>query len=262
MQVPKTKNDWNKIIMGFNASWNFPNCIGAIDGKHIVIECPSNSGSNFFNYKGTYSIVLLALVDNNYNFTCIDIGAHGSMSDGGIFNKSSLKKGIEGNLLDLPVDAVILGDEAFPLTSYLMKPYPRRNMLTRKEKIYNYRLCWARRIVENAFGILASRFRLFRRPMSVAPKTVVKIAKAACALHNFIRKSGLNQDHKSVDIEDLENSCIIPGDWRNEPESTGLVKIATANQRNFLPEARRKRDSVAEYFINEGAVSWQDKMIQ
>lgn len=209
-----------------------------------------------------YSIVLLALVDDNYNFTCIDIGAHGCMSDGGIFNKSALKKAIEENLLDIPEDGVILGDEAFPLTSYLMKPYARRNILSKKEKIYNYRHCRARRIVENSFGILASRFRLFRRPIPLAPTTVVKITKAACSLHNFIRKSGLNQDLKSVDIEDLENGCIIPGDWRNEPESTGLVEIATANQRNYLSEARKKRDDLAEYFINEGAVSWQDRMIQ
>jgi len=211
-------------------------------GKHIVIECPVNSGSNFFNYKGTYSIVLLALVDDNYNFTCIDIGAYGSMSDAGIFNKSALKKAIEENLLDIPEDGVILGDEAFPLTSYLMKPYARRNILSKKEKIYNYRHCRARRIVENAFGILASRFRLFRRPIPLAPTTVVKITKAACSLHNFIRKSGLNQDLKSVDIEDLENGCIIPGDWRNEPESTGLVEIATANQRNYLSEAKKKKE--------------------
>lgn len=75
---------------------------------------PSQFWIKFLNYKGTYSIILLALVDNNYNLTCIDIGAHESMSDGGIFNKSSLKKAIEENLLDIPEDAVILGDEAFP----------------------------------------------------------------------------------------------------------------------------------------------------
>lgn len=136
------------------------------------------------------------------------------MSDGEIFNKSLLKKAIEENLLDIPQDAVILGDEAFPLKSYLMIPYARCNILTKKEKNYNFRHCRARRIriVENAFGILGSRFKLFRRPIPLAPPTVVKITKAACSLNNFIRKSVLNQYLKSVDIEDLANGCIIPRD--------------------------------------------------
>lgn len=98
---------------------------GAIDGKHIVMECPSNSGSNYYNYKGTFSIVLLALVDHNYNFTCIDIGSYGSNSDGGIFAKSALKKALEENKLNMPHGSLILGDEAFPLETYLMKPFAR-----------------------------------------------------------------------------------------------------------------------------------------
>jgi len=63
------------------------------------------------SYKGTFSIVLLALVDHNYNFTCIDIGIYGSNSDGGIFAKSSLKKALERNKLNVPHESVILGDE-------------------------------------------------------------------------------------------------------------------------------------------------------
>lgn len=112
-----------------------------------MIQFPPNTGSNYFNYKGSFSIVLLALVDHNYNFQCIDIGNYGSNSDGGIFEKSMLKKGLEENMLQLPYDAVMLGNEAFPLKTYRMKPYARRNMLSRNEKIYNYRHCRARRIV-------------------------------------------------------------------------------------------------------------------
>lgn len=110
--------------------WNFPRCIGPIDGKHIFMECPANSGSNYFNYKGTFSIVLLALVDHNYNFTCIDIGSYERNCDDGIFAKSALKKALEEHVLDTLTDSVILGDNAFPLLPYLMKPYARRNHLT------------------------------------------------------------------------------------------------------------------------------------
>lgn len=77
---------------------------------YILIECPANSGSTNFNYKGTFSVVLLTLVDHNYNFTCIDTGARGSTSDCGIFSKSTLKQAIEGNQLNQHNEAVILGD--------------------------------------------------------------------------------------------------------------------------------------------------------
>ena len=60
---PPTEDDWKEIEYKFCTKWNFPNCLGALDGKHIVITAPWNSGSMYFNYKGTFSLVLMALVD-------------------------------------------------------------------------------------------------------------------------------------------------------------------------------------------------------
>jgi len=226
------------------------------------MEFPSNSGTNYFNYKGTFSIVLLALVDHEYNFTCIDIGSYGSNFDAGIFSKSALKKALEENKLDVPNDCVILGDEAFPLQTYLMKPYGRRNRLSIREKIYNYRHCRARRIVENAFGILSSRFRVFRRPISLTPEKTIKLVKAACALHNWIRKNGKLTNFISVDIEDTEMGRIIPGSWCNDSDYSGLIDLGIPLQRNYTTDAKQKRNNFADYFIGEGAVSWQNRMIE
>ena len=64
-------DEWKRIEKGFSAKWSFPNCIGALDGKHIVIQAPHNSGSLFFNYKGTFSLVLMALVDADYRFVLL-----------------------------------------------------------------------------------------------------------------------------------------------------------------------------------------------
>ncbi|CAH2011644.1 unnamed protein product [Acanthoscelides obtectus] len=119
-KMPTTEEEWKIIANGFEEHWNFPGCCGALDGKHILILCPGNSGSQFFNYKGSYSVVLMALVDHNYCFTYVCIGSQGSQSDGGIFQKCAL-----GNLLQnglLPAGYCIVGDDAFPLRHYLMKP--------------------------------------------------------------------------------------------------------------------------------------------
>ena len=63
MKCPTTKGEWESIIRETELRWQYPNCFAAADGKHIGIICPKQSGSEFFNYKGFFSVVLLAFVD-------------------------------------------------------------------------------------------------------------------------------------------------------------------------------------------------------
>ncbi|XP_025996764.1 uncharacterized protein LOC113005411, partial [Solenopsis invicta] len=60
-----TKDFWIKIANNFDTQWDFPNCIGALDGKHVIIQAPLNSGSTFYNYKGQHSFNLLTFVMHN-----------------------------------------------------------------------------------------------------------------------------------------------------------------------------------------------------
>ena len=146
------------------------------------MQAVSGAGSQFYNYKGTQSIVLMAMVDANYRFTYIDIGCNGRVSDGGVLRDSTLGTTLFGehsDMLNIPspgplpgrvhaVSFVVVGDNAFPLRNNLMKPYPLRN-LSSEQHVFNYRPSRARRVVENVFGIFANRFRVFRSPASLCP---------------------------------------------------------------------------------------------
>lgn len=127
-----------------------------------MIEAPPNTGSLYYNYKKTFSIVLLALVDAQYKFTVVDIGASGKNSDGGILSHTNFGKDLEKNKLNIPDDRtlpdmnvklpyVIIGDEGFPLKNYLLRPYPGPQMSNDqrcRKKIFNERLSRARKVVE------------------------------------------------------------------------------------------------------------------
>ena len=181
LKVPSSQEEWLEISAKFAERWQFPNCIGALDGKHIVMQPPSESGSHYFNYKHTHSIVLLAVAGPDYECLYADIGTNGRVSDGGVWSKCSLANNLaSGNALSLPppkclpfgtqkVPYVLAGDDAFALKPYLMKPYPQSG-LTEDRRTYNYRHSRARRISENLFGIIANRWRVFRSVNCYPPK--------------------------------------------------------------------------------------------
>ena len=115
---------------------NFPNAPGEIDGKHVIIQAPPNSSSLYFNYKKTFSIVLMAVCDAKYKFTLVDIRDTGRYSDGSVYAKSHLGYAIENGLLNIPQPSklpqserilpyVFTGDNAFGLKNHLPKPYQR-----------------------------------------------------------------------------------------------------------------------------------------
>lgn len=206
------------VAKEFYNRWNYPACIGAIDGKHIRIVCPANSGSQYFNYKGFYSIVLMAVVNAKYDIIYMDIGAQGRVSDGGIWGHCSLKQHIDQGTLDIPEFCLLpntnvemplhmVGDDAFPLCYTIMKPYAHRN-LSHEEQIYNYRLSRARRIVENVFGILSTRFRVFHTAIYMRPDNVENVVKASAVLHNVLNSRSKNH-YITPGLIDGEAVCTI-----------------------------------------------------
>jgi hypothetical protein len=210
-----TQCSLSKVANDFYEMWNFPNSCGAIDGKHIRIVCPDNSGSLFFNYKSFFSIVLLALVDANNKFLVVDIGSYGKEGDAEIFPKSNLGKSISTGEFKFPepkclpntdvvLPQVFVGDEAFKLTETMMRPYPRnQSKLNPKKAISNYRLDRARRTTENTFGIMCQYFRVFFTPINILPDTVDNLIMAACIIHNLLREERMVCPMDSTDRDPI-----------------------------------------------------------
>ncbi|KAL0870611.1 hypothetical protein ABMA27_005572 [Loxostege sticticalis] len=254
IRLPETEEEWLIEAEQFEKLWQFPHCLGSMDGKHVEIQKPANSGSLFFNYKGYFSIILFAIVNANYEFLYIHTGTNGSASDGGVLKSTKFYEKLINEQLNLPQDKefndtnikapyVFIGDSAFALERHIMKPFPNKEISKDKE-VFNYRLSRGRRVVENAFGILSSRFQIFQRPMNVNLETIDKVVLACCYLHNFLRKKS--------------DSYSTPELFRDgERQLHNLQQTQT----NELRVGKNVREVFTQYFNGPGVVQFQEKML-
>ena len=163
MSLPDSKEKWLSVAKEFEEKWQFPNCVGAFDGKHVLLINPFNSSLTYFNYKSFFSIVLLALVDADYKFLYVNVGCQGRISDDGVFKNSELYHLLVNGEINLPdsrqlpdfsslnnsflvesnreseVPYIVVADDAFTLIAYCMKPYSSQK-LSDSKRIFGYRL--------------------------------------------------------------------------------------------------------------------------
>ncbi|XP_054599309.2 putative nuclease HARBI1 [Nothobranchius furzeri] len=193
---------WMEIQEEFWSLWNFPNCVGAIDGKHIRVRAPANSGSSFHNYKGYFSFILMAVCD-----------ARGALIKGELHLPPPSP--LPGAVVRSP--PVFVADEAFPLKVNLMRPFSGTN-LTAEQRKYNYQHCRARWVIENAFGILAARWRVFGKAMECSVDTTELITKGCVALHNFLCGTDQLQAETARYISRVDEGDVL-GEWRQVVET-------------------------------------------
>ena len=236
MSPPETEEEWKNIALEFGDLWPFPHVVGAIDGKHVVIEAPAKSGTLYHNYKGTCSIVLLAVCDAKYNFTLVHAGQYGSNNDSRVLAQSKTTSAFESNTLNLPESEILpgtnldipyflVGDEIFPLKPWLLRPYPGR-LLQLMKMIYNYRHSRARRVTENAFGILRARWRIFSHPIKASVQNTERYVMACLCLHNYLRQTenSLYTPQGFVGVE-LADGKIKEGERRSQAWQDGCFKL-------------------------------------
>ena len=153
----------------------------------------------------------------------------------------------------------VVGDDAFSLRSTMMKPYSQR-CLQNEERIFNYRLSRARRVSENAFGILANRFQVLLSTMQHEPSTVKLIVKTCLILHNLMRIRYPGLQNQQLDIDDNANRNFVPGAWRNGRNMEDTQRVTGFNTAS--KEGKKQRNLI-KHWVNStaGSVPWQDRMI-
>lgn len=218
----------------------------------------------------------MGVCDYRYRFVLVDVGAPGRQSDGGVFRDSIMGQRFENGTMNLPrpneiypdgpvLPYFLVGDEAFGLKSYIQRPFPGRSTgnLSIPKKIFNYRLSRARRVIENTFGIMAAKWRIFRKPIEAKVEKVDQIVKAAICLHNFIliEEEHLKPSQKSYitpTMADYEvDGLVVNGDWRSNDTQHGWGNISKQGSNNQTGEQAKVRNTLMDHFMNEGSVPWQ-----
>jgi len=149
-----------------------------------------------------------------------------------------LKKGLTTDSLDLPeasslpgistkISHHVFGDDAFPLIMGMMKPFLYRN-LDKQKRIFNYRLSRARRVFENAFRILAHRWRVFLTTIKLSPERVTGIIFAACCLHNLMIEKNKASYTSAADLENADHT-LVRGTWRNDHALNSIQPVVLVN---------------------------------
>lgn len=166
----------------------------------------------------------MAIVDAQYKLTMCDFGTNGRILDGGVLRNTVFFEKPKHNKLNIPAEELVrnssrnlpyvfVADDAFPLRTVMIKPFRPADLNTYEKKIYNYRVSRARRIVENAFGILAFRFRIFHIDINIDLKNIESVVMASCALHNYLTETNqaTYSPPETHDVEMFDEGTIIQG---------------------------------------------------
>lgn len=169
----------------FEKMKNFPRVVGEIDGCHIRMNCPKSNKEAYYNRKKYFSILLQGTVDSDKKFIDVHCGEPGSIHDAPMFRRSNICNQICANPSLMVQGGILLGDSAYPDYDFLVTPYKDLGNLSAKQIKFNYMHSATRIVVENAFGLLKSRFRILRFFESPNIKFITNCVVAACVLHNI-----------------------------------------------------------------------------
>lgn len=209
-----TGGELTQVFTDFEQLCGLPLVAGAIDGSFIEFTKPKGPfASRYWCYKNKIAILLLAVVDATGRFTYVNAGRPASLGDAAAFRRSSLKRMLDVNAVFPPEHAMeleltrddgsthsltlrpyLLGDEAFPLLSHMMRCYKQPTDDHSANGLLNRCIIQGRREVERAFGRLKARWRILLRRCSINdPDYMAEITAVCCALHNYCENMTLER---------------------------------------------------------------------
>ena len=230
-----------RVVEGFESKWGMIQCVGSIDGCHIPIMPPALNHTDYYNRKGWYSVILQAVVDHDYLFQDICVGWPGSVHDArvfansGMYKKMTIDRIFDGNEVQIKgknIPLFLIGDSAYPLKTFLMKPFTFNSSLANDQKVFNYHLSKARIVVENAFGRLKARWRRLTKRNDMNVSNIPYVVTACCILHNICEIFG-DRVHDAW-LDDT-------GDVLDQPLTTSTGDRAES-------DAKEIRNTLVQYF--------------
>ena len=227
IKFPLTIQELRNKMDEFEESYGIPQIMGAIDGCHIEINAPPDNHEDYFNRKQHYSVNLQGIVDSNLKFIHVTVGYPGSIHDARVLRLSGLYELAENeqilsgptcNINGTEIRPLLAGDSAYPLTNWLLKPYPDRGRLTPEQRKFNVKFSALRSVVERAFGTLKARWRIALKKVEQKTSTLKKTVIAACVLHNICIERG--------DLYDTDNN---DSDDSSDDDNDGRISVETGN---------------------------------
>ena len=191
---PYMADEVQAVMNDFEEEYHFPQIVGAVDGCHIEINAPPENKEDYFNRKQYYSINVQGIVNPQLHFQHIAVGFPGSIHDSRVLRLSRIFNLAENEeILTAPTRMVnrvqlrpmLVGDSAYPLKNWLLKPFSNRGHLSHQKKRFNAKLSTMRSVVERAFSMLKGLWRALLKKIEQDHTSVQRTVTAACVLHNF-----------------------------------------------------------------------------
>ncbi|XP_025191748.1 uncharacterized protein LOC112591999 [Melanaphis sacchari] len=216
-------------------------------------------------------MVLMVIVDAQYQFILCDFGTNGRVSDAGVLQNTKFFQMLQNNELNIPAEELVtnssrhlpyvfVADDAFQLRSDIMKPFRQADLTSSEKKNIQLSCITSKENRRERFRNFGTRFRIFHTNINLNPKKIESIVMESCVLHNYLIKKvpNLYAPTDGFDREQIDNGTTLEG---YDSSNSAMEPLDAKNPRNIAKTSKMIKEEFMNYFNNEGSVPWQNYFI-